>query len=394
MVSKKANPSSAEGSFLGYLFQIERIIIWLSELDENASVGAEVADDIVIKLGKGEKVSEIYEQAKHTIGSEAPYTNKSIDLWKTLSIWVKAVEDGSIDPKISKFSLLSNLPLPANRFAHKLSKANFGDKTNLDTCCDDLLKIAGKLSKEVKPYGDIVSKCPIEKLKQIISNIEILDPTYKHSKDEYLKKLRSELHIPDDMPIEHISEKLFGFVSSHLMESWRDNKEAWITVKVFNKQCAQLVAEYSVKPFYEKTTESLPITKVEIEKNRGSTYVAQLKLIDCSEDEILESIHEFMRALSERDRYAKDGEISPEKMEQYLDDLKQNWITISKPRFKFCTNDQYVRVGYEVLFETLKYKGKLNNYEPEQHYTYKGAYHHLANELSLGWHPTWKDLLK
>jgi hypothetical protein len=40
----------------------------------------------------------------------------------------------------------------------------------------------------------------------------------------------------------------------------------------------------------------------------------------------------------------------------------------------------------------IRYKGKLNSYEPEQSYTYRGAYHFLANELKIGWHPNWEDL--
>ncbi|RYE54703.1 MAG: hypothetical protein EOP48_11735, partial [Sphingobacteriales bacterium] len=93
------NPSqhhrtAADGSFLGYLFQIERVVLWLSELPESACVGVEVADDIVVKLSDGLDIKEIYEQAKHTQGKAAPFSDKSEDLWKTLSIWIKAVESG------------------------------------------------------------------------------------------------------------------------------------------------------------------------------------------------------------------------------------------------------------------------------------------------------------
>ena len=387
------NLTSADGSFLGYLFQIERVMLWLSELPENASVGVEVADDIVVKLLNGFDVREIYEQAKHTVGKDAPYSDKSEDLWKTLSIWINAVTSGKTDAASSKFSLLSNIPLPASRFALKLSNASLNDPIILNECCQQLIEASLKLRSNFKKYGEIVQKCPQDTLKQIVSNIVILDPTYNHNKKEFLAKLKSSLHLSDDMPVDHIAEKLFGFVSMYLIESWRGKKEAWITVKVFNQQFTQLVAEYKPKPFYEKAADLLPVSKLEIKKNRGKPYVEQLKLIECEEDEILESIHDYLRALTERDRFAKDGEISSEKFDQYFEDLLQNWKIVSKPRFKSCPHDKHVITGYQVFYETLKYKGKLNNYEPEQHYTYKGAYHHLANELELGWHPKWKELL-
>jgi hypothetical protein len=388
------NLTSADGSFLGYLFQIERVMLWLSELDETAVVGVEVADDIVVQLKEGLEIKEIYEQAKHTIGKSAPYSDKSEDLWKTLSIWINLVTKGGIDAKTSKFSLLSNRPIPSTRFAAKLDKASFEDSTNLEQCCNELLVNASKLNTKLKVYGDTVINCPIEILKQIVSNIVIIDPTYNHDKQEYYKKLKSNLHLSDDMPIDDIAEKLFGFVAMYLIGNWREKKEAWISVKVFNQQFTQLVAEYKSKPFFERAAESLPVSKSEIQKNKGKPFVAQLKLIECDADEILESIHDYQRALTERDRFAKDGEISSEKFDHYFEDLLQNWKTISKPRFKFCSEGEHVKTGYQVYYESVKYKGKLNNYEPEQHYTYRGAYHHLANELELGWHPKWKELLK
>ncbi|MCW3107997.1 MAG: hypothetical protein JWQ09_2503 [Segetibacter sp.] len=387
------NLASADGSFLGYFFQIERVMLWLSELQENACVGVEVADDIVVQLANGLDVKEIYEQAKHTTGNTAPYSDKSEDLWKTLSIWIKAVEAGSVDPRTSKFSLLSNKPLPSNRIAVRLSKVSLQDEISLIECCEELINNADKLRNTLKTYGETVQNCSFDILKQIVSNIVILDTTYNHNKREFLKKLKGNLHLSDDMPIDHIAEKLFGFVSMYLIESWRQRKEGWISVKVFNQQFTQLVAEYKPKPFFEKASELLPVSKSEIKRNRGKLYVEQLRLIECDEDEVLESIHDYLRALTERDRFAKDGEISSDKLDQYFDDLLQNWKGVSKPRFKFCSIDEHVKTGYQVYYETLKYKGKLNNYEPEQHYTYKGAYHFLANELALGWHPKWKETL-
>lgn len=393
MSTSRTNLTAADGSFLGYLFQIERVINWLSELPENASVGVEVADDIVVKLANGADVKDIYEQAKHTQNKAAPYADKSEDLWKTLSIWINAVLSEKINPETSKFSLLSNRPIPTNRLAFHLHKCSFEDEEGLDECCNKLIEEAGKLRSSLKPYGEVVNRCPLEVLKKIVSNIVILDTKYEHNRKEFLKKLKSNLHLSDDMPVDHIADKLFGFVSTYLIENWQNRKEAWLDVKIFNQQFTQLVAEFKPKPFFEKAAELLPISKGEVKKNKFKPYVEQLKLIECDEDEILESIHDYLRALSERDRFAKDGEISSEKFDQYFDDLLQNWKVVSKPRFKFSEETKHIETGYRVYYETLKYKGKLNNYEPEQHYTYRGAYHHLANELSLGWHPKWKELL-
>jgi hypothetical protein len=390
----RSNLTSADGSFLGYLFQIERVILWLSELEESAVVGVEVADDIVVQLSNGLEIKEIYEQAKHTTGKTAPYSDKSEDLWKTLSIWINLIRNEGVNPENSKFSLLCNRPLPSNRFALKLHKASKTDSDSLDQTCEELIQAASTLSAKLQNYGAIVQNCPKDILRQLVSNIIVIDPSYNHDQQEYFSKLKSNLHLTDDLPINDISEKLFGFVATFLIDNWRNKKEAWLPVKTFNKQFIQLVTEYKSKPFFERAASSLPVSKAEENRNRGKTFVEQLKLIKCDSEEILESIHDYQRALTERDRFAKDGEISSEKFDQYFEDLIENWKTISKPRFRSCTVDEHVKTGYDVYYETRKYRGRLNNFEPEQHYTYRGAYHHLANEMNIGWHPEWLDLLK
>lgn len=123
-------------------------------------------------------------------------------------------------------------------------------------------------------------------------------------------------------------------------------------------------------------------------------FVEQLNLIGGDEEDIIDAIHDYVRAASERSRLAQDGEISERKFKIYFDDLLSHWKSISKPKFKFCSPADYKKIGYEVYFNSLLYKGKLNNYEPEQGYTHRGSYHYLADQVQLGWHPKWQDLKK
>lgn len=370
------------------------VILWLSELDTDAMVGVEVDDDIVVQLTQGKEITNIYEQAKHTIRKQPPFSDKSEDLWKTLSIWVKAVLEGRANPTKAKFSPLSNKIIPKNRLLYSLHTANYKDPTHLKSICQQLKKDAASLRNKLKPFGDIIINCPNDKLESIVNAIEIIEPTYEHSHSEYKRRIRKNLSMSDDLPYDDIVDKLFGYISRQLIDNWKDRKESWIEVKAFNNQYSQLVAEFTRKPFIEKTTDLLPVSKKEIENNRSKTYVSQLKIIDCNDNEILEAIHDYYRASSERDRFAKDGEISKENFEHYYQDLQEKWKAISRPRFRASNTRNSKQIGYEVYYETIQYKGKLNSYEPEQSYTHKGAYHHLSNELEIGWHPKWEGNLK
>lgn len=393
------NLHSADGSILGFLYQIERALLWLSSSDLTAFVGVEVDDDITVRLINGDDIETIYEQAKHSQTSRIPYADRSVDLWKTLSIWIEAVTSNRINIEHSLFSLLTNKRIPNNRLAIRLKNELLGGDDNLKNknanitkLANELKLIAAKLPKTVKPYGQVIIDCPINILIKVIDKITVLDNNYNHITKDVKTAIRNNLSISEDIPFDYIYQGLFGFVSDSLIMNWRNREPGWISVKAFNQQYTQLLTEFKKKSFFEKAVDSLPVDSKDIARNRGKIYVEQLKKIGCSESEVIEAIHDFVRAASERSRFAQDGEISKRKFDSYFEDLMNHWTSISRPKFKFAEPKKFTQVGYEVYYHSLLYKGKLNNYEPEQGYTHKGSYHYLADQVKIGWHPEWEIL--
>jgi len=385
------NTHSADGSFLGFLFQIERVMIWLSEGGEGRIIGIETDDDIVVQIRKGANIQTIYEQAKNAQTGKIPFSDQSEDLWKTLSIWVNAVEEGRIDVSKAIFSAITNKQLPKNRLLLKLSSAKKLNLVNMSAVIKELKETALKLSADNKKFGDVITNCDESKLIDIVDKIIVLDGAFHHDQKEFKKQLSGNLSIGNKLPFDLIYHSLLGAVTDKIIDCWRKGEEAWIDVESFNNLYNSLIGEFHKKSFLEKATELFPVNKSDIEHNRKSIYVEQLKSINCDEKELLEAIHDYLRAKSEKSRYAKEFEVTEPKFIAYYEDLKQHWAKISRPRFKINPqNLPLEQVGYEVYYETIIYKGKLNNQEPEQAYTYKGAYHHLANEPEIGWHPAWE----
>ncbi|MFD2866901.1 ABC-three component system protein [Mucilaginibacter antarcticus] len=388
------NLHSADGSILGFLYQIERALMWLSTSSSETEVGVEVDDDITVKLIEGQDITNIYEQAKHSQTTKVPFSNSSVDLWKTLSIWVEAIQSGRLKVENAIFSLLTNKKMPQDRLAITLSNAKAKDKVVMATVLTDLKTRASKLPKSMEDFATIILNCPDAVLEKIIDKITVLDNTFTHNSTELKKKLKDNLSASEDLPFNYIYRSLFGFVSETLIDKWRNREPGWISVKAFNQQYSQLVADFKKKSFYEQTVDSLPIDLQDVENNKGKVYVEQLHKIGCDEEEVIEAIHDFIRAASERSRLAEDGEISKQKFELYYDDLLNYWKSISKPKFRFAQKGAFAQVGYEVYYTCIAYKGKINNYEPEQGYTHKGTYHYLSDQIKLGWHPEWESIKK
>ena len=303
--------------------------------------------------------------------------------------------EGRVDVSNAVFSAITNKKLPKNRLILKLASVKKSDSTKMNSVVKEHKEVASKLSSSNKKFGDVIINCDETVLINIIDKIIILDGTFHHDQKDFKKQLKANLSISNKLPFDHIYRGLLGAITDRIIESWRKGEEAWIEVDSFNNLYNDLIYEFQRKSFLEKATELLPVNKTDIEVNRKSLYVEQLKAINCDEQEVLEAIHDYLRAKSEKSRYAKEFEVTEPKFIAYYEDLKQHWTKISRPRFKI--NPQNIpleQIGYQVYYETILYKGKLNNQEPEQAYTYKGAYHHLANEPEIGWHPAWEKTFK
>lgn len=70
---------NAPGQMLGYLFQLERAVFWLSNLNSGGMVGIECGDDVVVKEIEYSGITK-YEQDKSSMTKGAPYTDLSKDL--------------------------------------------------------------------------------------------------------------------------------------------------------------------------------------------------------------------------------------------------------------------------------------------------------------------------
>src|SRR5690242_16257336 len=96
----------APGQAAGYLFQPERALLWLAEAQADSAVGIETDDDIAVQVQN--KVTS-REQLKHTISGKAPFGDHSVDLWKTLLIWLDAADAGEFDLTKCNLYLTTNV---------------------------------------------------------------------------------------------------------------------------------------------------------------------------------------------------------------------------------------------------------------------------------------------
>ena len=135
---------SAAGPLSGYLFQFEKALLLLSNLENRTDyITIESVDDIATHAENGTVIMTA--QAKHSISnSGTTFQDTSYALWRTLQLWIEKLENKTFNAK-TKFICSTNKVIPSDALVNKLKSESADDAIKLIT---ELLKSQqDKLSK-------------------------------------------------------------------------------------------------------------------------------------------------------------------------------------------------------------------------------------------------------
>src|SRR5437870_4042100 len=128
-MAKPRNPHEASASAIGYLFQCRyALFAGLRAIPETPqlSISIETFDDVASE-SSGEPTELI--QTKHHIGKIGDLTDVSVDLWKTLSIWLQRVAEDVEALFRMRFVLLTTGHAPDGSAAASLRLRDRDEKT-------------------------------------------------------------------------------------------------------------------------------------------------------------------------------------------------------------------------------------------------------------------------
>jgi len=107
------------GQYLGYSLQATRFLAKLLESDPDSTVSLEVFEDIGVESNDGYRTAEQDKSA--TNGN--PISDRSVDLWKTFSNWIDAVECGDLQIGKTSFEIYVSQPV-SGEIVRKFSDAH------------------------------------------------------------------------------------------------------------------------------------------------------------------------------------------------------------------------------------------------------------------------------
>ena len=372
---------SASATIAGFLFQVERVLLHLLEGKSGDVVGIETLDDVVIKDRDG-NIS--FEQDKLTLQHNFnPITDKSKNLWNTLSIWLNVVKNGAIDINKSKFFMVTNQQNTNRSIINEISDAH--EPRDVCNILNKIKDIAQEPTSSIKKFTeDFLDEANDSILCEIIKRITFIDGSTSN-----LTKLREDIEkslpLPKDLLESkvQIADNLLGWIHSQCINAWNEKKQALISRDSFKRRKKQA-----------RIAEIIQISPEQFNEKKGATFVKQIQLV--SDDEALSTmaINDFLRYHAEKFRLSSEGDITEQDWFDFSRNLIDRWNRISAKNRVMNPGYDEKRIGLNVLIETTDHKENLAGTQTEQQYLTTGELHTLSDGKDIGWHPRYKDLLK
>jgi hypothetical protein len=385
---------SAQDPALGYLYQI-RYALWLlleagHDDQEEIEVAIEKLDDIDIKEGDGQLRLV---QTKHHLSPDF-LTNACPDLWKTIRIWCTNFKSKRFQAENTILTIVTTGTAPDKSIASML-RPNAYAKRDLEMVVDQLNKVAQTSENKVnQPAYEIFKSLSREEQIVLIGRIEVLDHAcpiidlrqnithilrYSARKENINAVYEHLVGWWDELVIKHLHEKSASYLSHTLLTQKIDD---------IRKQYDENSLPINVPP-----PTNINVTDLGTDQR---TFIEQLKLVRIGDRRVKYAISDFYRASSQRSKWIRDLSISITDLEEFDNKLHREWgeiFGIMEEELAGETNeDMLSKKGREFYGLIMKLNFHIRTRCTEEFIT-RGSYHMLANQLKLGWHLHYEDLL-
>lgn len=377
---------NAPGQLLGFTIQYPRALCHLLRTAPGGTVCLEVHGDVSTIEPSAAVIAE---EDKSSIRSN-PVTDKSPDLWKTLSNWVDAVQSGELDPDQTSFILYRN------RSGRRGLAEEFSAVTTIEEARTSLESARKKFEGVDEKHAawryyknSVIDNC--ETLEKIITKFHLesgFGAGYDEVEQEIIKK-----HVPRSQ-IRTLVQNISGWLTRYVSEKISSGLDARITWEDFNQQ---FVVHFDRARRLELIDFALVSPPSTLEVNRHldirPIFLRQLDLINSTDDEIIEAVAHYLRAKINREHWIEDELIDEDLAADFEQKLISFWMNARRKISITNKNLSSEEMGELVLRECMIRQENVGTKTPPS-FTIQGTYHALANAPVLGWHFDWEGYFK
>jgi hypothetical protein len=380
------------GQLFGYSLQPIRLLALALDAAEGTTLSLEVFEDVGAVDDSGNALASQTKSALET----NPVSDKSVDLWKTLSIWKTALSSGQLRIETTKFEIYL-----AKRRTGKLvqlfhdAQTEEAAKAALDQARDLLWGAAPdhpkkeKLAEGLAPFVNHVLEAPADDVVGIIQRF-----TLSVAATDPLRDLRSKVGSKWVRPesVDAVIQHAHGWIKEKMDALILAGKPAALKVDEFNAEMRSFLPRVDFQHILAAVAGKLELNEDTLAVEQLRTYVRQLQLIEGSDEDVFEAINQFLRAAAERSAWSKQGLVHEKSFDEYEEALISAWKNKRLVHDITHKNLSGVDRGRLLLADCGLHQQKLQGLEPPPFFT-PGSFHALAEDRTVGWHPEYKKLL-
>lgn len=381
------NPHGAAGSALGYLYQCRyALFAGLRALPDTPEllISIERFDDVAFEA-KGDPTELI--QTKHHVGNVGDLTDGSVDLWKTIRVWLARLAEDIEAPFRTKFVLLTTAHAGNGSAASHLRVQDRNE-----AAADKLLLEAATNSKNkaLQEVRQSYRALPAQVRLRLLQAVLILDgsPNILDVREDIARELRHAAardHI--DMLVERLEGWWFGIVIRALSAS---TLEA-IPILAIEQRIDELREQFKRDALPVDFKTAIPSQTVIAELDKRP-FVQQLRGIAIGSQRIEYAIRDYYRASEQRSRWAREELLVDGELGHFEQELTEAW----QPRHasiveeaEASTPEQKIAMG-QSLFKWAEQDASFPLRTVRERFLTHGSFHILANRSAVGWHPDFK----
>lgn len=384
---KKRRSTSVPDTYRGFSLQATRLLFYLLDSDMDDIVSLEYFEDVGVEKKNGEKLAE---QDKSYLSSN-PLSDRAVVFWKTLRNWVDAALDGSLPPSKCKYvTYAPNATLGAiAQSFHNAISGDDAEKALLNA--RNVLETDGelKISEAAKEHVEIVFAADVELMRSILMRYSI--DASSESTIEPIKNLLQKMFV-GEQSYDVVIRQAHGWIKQRVDAQLAAKKPVRIVKQEFHQPLLNFVRTHDRENILRSVASKPKEEEIAAELSFRN-YVKQLRVIDLEEEDVLESVNDFLCASIDRTTWSDMGIISEESLELLEKELNSTWRNIKRRTGIAHKNESSASQGQVLFSDCMEHDARLDNQDTPRQFV-RGSWHAMADDLTVGWHPQFKTMMK
>lgn len=380
---------NAPGQMLGYLYQVRFALNLLMESDEpNYQISLEKFDDIAFDRD-GTPIQLI--QAKHHT-TPASLTDSSTDLWRTLKVWLDTITNDVSLLNHTDFVIITTATAPEDSAAKLIQQRNYHD------ALEKLKKIANVSQNQANsPYYVKFNNTDSSILLGLIKRIKIISSTSNIVDVE--KNIQK--HIRFSCKPEHIAlatEHIEGWWFQECIKALCSADPVITTQRHIQAKIYEITRQYGDDNLPIEFWDLNEVEEAELAP-KDRIFLEQLRLIQYHSRTFRIALQDYYKASMQRSSWLRKGLVYANELDTYERQLMDSWehafaeMEDDLDDYGNPTEQEKIKAGKalyrRVMDQDIRIRPGVN-----AGYVMQGTYHHLANNLTIGWHVDFFEKLK